>query len=99
MTDEMTTMESELTTEPFGYIKSARINFAARRGQVEQKQLFQQTRVKFLNQLVLNLRARFPNVALLTAMKIFEPAWLDVVMNVYKLSFSTMVNKQSTTKM
>jgi hypothetical protein len=31
-------------------------------------------RLQFLNQLLENLRARFPNIALLSAMQIFEPA-------------------------
>ena len=66
-------MESDLMEEPLGTFKGAIINYAGKRGQPEQKELFQRVR-QFLNQLLENLRTRFLKIALLTAMQIFEPA-------------------------
>ena len=70
----LSAMESELTEDPPGSFKGTTINYEAKRGQPGQNTLFQQIRLQFLNQLLENLRARFPKIALLTAMQIFEPA-------------------------
>ncbi|CAB3992558.1 Hypothetical predicted protein [Paramuricea clavata] len=57
------------------YFKSMKITYtAARRGQPEQRQLFAEVKEELLNNLVANIEARFPQVDLITAMQIFEPA-------------------------
>ena len=70
----LSAMESELTKEPLGMFKGTRISYTAKRGQPEQKELFQRVRRQLLDQLLENLRSRFPKIALLAAMQVFEPA-------------------------
>ena len=64
----MTSMEVELITAPIGQFKGADIDFRPRQGEPDQ------VRVLFIDQLVSNRRVRFPNVDVLSAMTIFEPA-------------------------
>lgn len=70
----MVSMLDDLNADPIDTFKGAQITFAARRGQANQRVLFDQTRRQFLDELLMNIRARFPQVQLLTAMQIFEPA-------------------------
>lgn len=69
----MTAMEAEINAAPIGQFKGSEIDFRARRGEPDQRQKFEQVKLEFINLLIGNIRARFPNVDLLSAMEIFEP--------------------------
>ncbi|KAJ7394643.1 hypothetical protein OS493_000463 [Desmophyllum pertusum] len=66
-------MEAEINAAPIGQFKGSEIDFRARRGEPDQRQKFEQVKLEFINLLIGNIRARFPNVDLLSAMEIFEP--------------------------
>ena len=68
-------MERDLAPEEVDYFKSMKITYTAiRRGQSEQRQHFTEVKEELLDNLVANIKARFPQVDLFTAMQIFEPA-------------------------
>ena len=68
-------IERELAAEEVGYFKGMKITYTAiRRGQPEQRHRFTEVKEELLDNLVANIKARFPQVDLFTAMQIFEPA-------------------------
>ena len=68
-------MERELVAEEVDYFKIMKITYTAiRRGQPEQRQRFTEVKEELLDNLIANIKVRFPQVDLFTAMQIFEPA-------------------------
>ena len=70
----MAEMENELNADPVNNFKGSEITFGPQRSHADQRRQFRQTRAEFIDQLLMNIRVRFPKHNLLTATHIFEAA-------------------------